>query len=243
MHAQTVPPFPLNHNGRRELKGVARKYMLGATIAGSMAWSGIFLLLLAASILFWRSQPIRDPYRIPIDVLPAPPPVDRYIPAPTLPSVRPASPRVGLPVPVPDVAAPPDVISPPAPDLPKAGEPDVGVGAPLAPPPGPTPAAGDLRPSPNAPIYVDELPEVITRVNPVYPELPKDAGVEGVVVVRAYVGKNGRVEEVFVESKFSIPMLNDAACEAVRKWVFKPAFTNNRPVGVWVAIPIRFTLH
>ena len=29
---------------------------------------------------------------------------------------------------------------------------------------------------------------------------------------------------------------------AVRGWVFKPALSNNRPVAVWVAVPVRFTL-
>jgi len=28
----------------------------------------------------------------------------------------------------------------------------------------------------------------------------------------------------------------------VRQWVFKPALSNNKPVAVWVAVPLKFTL-
>jgi len=40
----------------------------------------------------------------------------------------------------------------------------------------------------------------------------------------------------------SIPMLDEAAVTAVRQWVFKPALSQNRPVAVWVAVPVRFAL-
>jgi TonB family protein len=40
-----------------------------------------------------------------------------------------------------------------------------------------------------------------------------------------------------------IQMLDAAAVAAVRQWVFKPALSNNKPVAVWVAVPVRFTLH
>ena len=41
----------------------------------------------------------------------------------------------------------------------------------------------------------------------------------------------------------SMPMLDAAAETAVKQWVFKPALSNNKPVAVWVAVPVRFTLH
>ena len=36
--------------------------------------------------------------------------------------------------------------------------------------------------------------------------------------------------------------LTQAAVAAVRQWVFKPALSNNKPVAVWVAVPVKFTL-
>ncbi len=90
---------------------------------------------------------------------------------------------------------------------------------------------------------VDELPVPITMVKPEYPELGREAGVEGTVVVRALVGKDGRVKQAFAEPAHSVAILDGAALDAVKRWVFKPALTHNQPVPVWVSIPMRFTLH
>jgi protein TonB len=89
-------------------------------------------------------------------------------------------------------------------------------------------------------VYVEELPEVITKVSPVYPDLAREAGVDGQVLLQALVDKEGKVRDVKVVK--SIPMLDQAAINAVKQWVFKPALSNNKPVAVWVAVPVRFTL-
>jgi TonB family protein len=103
-------------------------------------------------------------------------------------------------------------------------------------------ADGDGEPLPKFGdyIYVEELPEAITKVPPVYPELARRADVEGVVLVQALVGRDGRVKDTRVVKP--IPALNEAAVAAVRQWVFKPALAGGKPVAVWVAIPVRFTL-
>jgi protein TonB len=90
-------------------------------------------------------------------------------------------------------------------------------------------------------VYVEELPEAITKVNPVYPDLAREAGVDGLVMVQALVGKDGKVKDVRVVK--SIPMLDESAKAAVRQWVFKPALSNNKPVAVWVGVPVKFSLH
>ena len=61
------------------------------------------------------------------------------------------------------------------------------------------------------------------------------------MLVQALVGKDGKVKDTQVVK--SIPMLDDAAVKAVRQWVFKPALSNNKPVAVWVAVPVRFSLN
>ena len=81
----------------------------------------------------------------------------------------------------------------------------------------------------------------ITKVNPVYPEMAREANVDGTVMIQALVGKDGKVQDMRVVK--SIPMLDDAADDAVRQWVFKPALANNKPVAVWVGVPVRFSLH
>jgi TonB family protein len=62
--------------------------------------------------------------------------------------------------------------------------------------------------------------------------------VEGTIMVQALVGKDGRVKDTKIVK--SIPMLDQAAVDCVRQWVFKPALSKNQPVAVWVAVPIRF---
>jgi TonB family protein len=90
-------------------------------------------------------------------------------------------------------------------------------------------------------VYVDELPEAIVRVAPSYPDSAREAGVDGTVLVHALVCKNGMVFTTRVAA--SIPLLDAAAVRAVEQWRFIPARIAGQPVAVWVAIPIRFTLH
>ena len=60
-------------------------------------------------------------------------------------------------------------------------------------------------------------------------------------MVRALVGKDGRVKDTRIVK--SIPMLDEAAVAAVREWVFKPALSHDQPVAIWVAVPVKFSLH
>ncbi len=95
-------------------------------------------------------------------------------------------------------------------------------------------------PGPGENVFVEELPEAIVKVPPIYPELARQSRVEGTVLVQALVGKDGRVKATRVAQ--SVPMLDEAAVSSVRRWVFRPAHTKKMPVAVWVTVPIRFTL-
>jgi TonB family protein len=125
----------------------------------------------------------------------------------------------------------PVVVAPPAPGV--TPPPPITV-APFPPPDGALPKYGDY-------VYVEELPEAITKVAPEYPTTCREQGVEGTVMVQALVGRDGRVKDTRIIK--SIPMLDAAAVAAVRQWVFKPALYQNRPVAVWVATPVKFSLH
>ena len=114
--------------------------------------------------------------------------------------------------------------------------------------PGPVEPADCLSPgqpdprSPSAPyIYVEELPEAITRVPPVYPDSAREAGVSGTVMLQALVCACGEVSDIRVVQ--SVPLLDQSAIDAVRRWYFKPAATGGEAVAVWVHIPVKFTLH
>ena len=92
-------------------------------------------------------------------------------------------------------------------------------------------------------VRVDELPEPVKQVKPGYPEIAREAGVEGLVIVMVLVGKTGRVLDARLDDKRQVPMLNDVALAAARQWVFTPALTGGNPVPVWTAIPFHFRLH
>lgn len=101
-------------------------------------------------------------------------------------------------------------------------------------------ANGSEYPDPDAFIPVEHAPELIAMAAPAYPELARDAGIEGTVLVRALVGRDGFVHEVRILE--SVLTLDDAALAAARDAVFKPALQQDKPVAVWVVIPIEFRL-
>lgn len=90
-------------------------------------------------------------------------------------------------------------------------------------------------------IYHEEIPTIVTRVMPAYPDLARQAGLEGRVTVAAFVGIDGRVKRAEVEGKASV--FDAAALAAVRQWIFTPAKTEEHPVAVWVRVPVVFRLH
>ncbi len=88
---------------------------------------------------------------------------------------------------------------------------------------------------------VEQKPELIQSVNPVYPEMARRAGLQGQVLVSFIVTKEGRVAEPKVLKGPEI--FRAAALEAVRQFRFEPAMQNDRAVAVRMTIPIRFSLH
>jgi protein TonB len=99
--------------------------------------------------------------------------------------------------------------------------------------PGALPKPGDF-------VYVEELPEAISKVPPTYPEAARKRGIDGTVLIQVLVGRDGRIHDARIVK--SIPALDAAAEAAVRQWIFKPALSKGEPVAVWVAVPIKFSL-
>jgi protein TonB len=91
--------------------------------------------------------------------------------------------------------------------------------------------------------FADELPTAVRAVKPEYPDLARQAGVEGLVLVDVLVGKDGRVMEARLDPRINVLLLNESALLAARKWVFTPAMMNQHPVSVWMKLPFRYTLH
>lgn len=88
---------------------------------------------------------------------------------------------------------------------------------------------------------VVRLPEPMFRAAPEYPAEAREKGVDGVVRTLALVGADGNIRDAYVTH--SIPLLDEAALTAVRKFVFRPMRCGGQPVAIWVVLPVRFTLH
>src|SRR5438105_4181164 len=76
-----------------------------------------------------------------------------------------------------------------------------------------------------------------------YPEIAKQAGVEGWVLVHVLVGRDGRIVDVRLDERRHVPMLDESALAAARQFVFEAATSNAHPVAAWVDVPFHFTLH
>ena len=109
------------------------------------------------------------------------------------------------------------------------------VGGPPPPPPPPPP--------PTEPVRVGGAikPPVKTRdVSPIYPSIAQSARVQGVVIIEATIGPDGRVQNARVLR--SIPLLDNAALDAVQQWEFTPTLLNGSPVPVIMTVTVNFQL-
>ena len=107
--------------------------------------------------------------------------------------------------------------------------------------------AGDAPPPPpSGPqfkfIPYDDPPRPVTPIKPVYPDIAQEAGIEGQVLVQCFIDEKGRVKETIVVKGIPNTGLNESAVQALRKTRFRPAKQRERPVGVWITIPINFKL-
>ena len=101
-------------------------------------------------------------------------------------------------------------------------------------------------PPPSGPKVVfipyDDPPVAMSPIRPLYPEIAQEAGIEGVVVVQAFIDKKGRVKETLILKGVPNTGLDEAAMEAIRKTRFRPAKQRERAVRVWISIPVNFKL-
>ena len=81
---------------------------------------------------------------------------------------------------------------------------------------------------------------LIHEVPPQYPDLARQAHIQGTVVFQAVIGKDGTVRHLQVLK--GPPMLIGAATDAVRKWRYKPSYLNGEPLEADTQIKVKFTL-
>lgn len=95
-------------------------------------------------------------------------------------------------------------------------------------------------------IPVESMPTIIGGLESIskniyYTEIAKRIGIEGKVIINALINKNGDVEDAMV-LKGLLPELDEIALTAVKAAKFNPGMQRNKPVKVWVSVPILFKL-
>lgn len=117
---------------------------------------------------------------------------------------------------------------------------------PTAPLPIPVPAPEPERIEPAGGVYNavppgGTQPEELDRVVPRYPSAARRAGVEGRVVVRGIVRRDGTIDNV--EIIRDLPYgLGESARQAVSRWRFRPASFNGEPIDVYYTVTVNFKL-
>jgi TonB family protein len=153
-------------------------------------------------------------------------------------------------------AAVPVVITATVNFMPSAGSGAIGEAAIPPPPPPPPPAKAGSAASAVAaakdaadPWYPPSIqrvggsvqpPRKVVDVRAVYPQEAQDANVQGVVIIEIVVGTDGKVTQARVLR--SIPMLDQAALDAVKQWEFTPTVLNGMLVPVVMTVTVNFTL-
>jgi protein TonB len=100
---------------------------------------------------------------------------------------------------------------------------------PPPPPPHPVRVGGDIKP-----------PAQLKKVEPIYPPIAQSARVQGIVMLQATIGPDGRVADAQVLR--SIPLLDQAAIDAVRQWEFAPTIVDGAAVAVTMSVVVQFSL-
>jgi protein TonB len=93
----------------------------------------------------------------------------------------------------------------------------------------PQPIGGDIKP-----------PVKVRDTTPTYPSIARAAHVEGIVIVEATIGPDGKVQNARILR--SIPLLDAAALDAVRQWEYTPTRLNGTPIAIVMTVTVNFKL-
>lgn len=107
-------------------------------------------------------------------------------------------------------------------------------------------APGKPSPSLLAALQPVDLPEdlsnklILQRVEPNYPAQALQAGLQGAVVLRAWIGKDGRIQDLkLIHGSL---LLGQAAYQAVKQWRYKPYLLNGQAVEAQTYVTVDFKL-
>lgn len=128
---------------------------------------------------------------------------------------------------------------------PSAGE----QGTPPSPPTG-EPPAGDTADLASAPRFtpytvaprVTNRSEVAAAVERAYPPALRAARIGGTAQVWLFIDETGQIQTVLLRESSGHPLLDEAALNVARLVRFTPPYNKDKPVPVWISIPISFVV-
>jgi len=96
--------------------------------------------------------------------------------------------------------------------------------------------------TPARPLRISQMMEgnLVHQVQPQYPSLARQAGIQGIVVLQAVIDGEGRIANLRVVS--GPPLLRAAALDAVGQWRYRPYYLNGQPIEVETQVTVNFTL-
>jgi periplasmic protein TonB len=112
------------------------------------------------------------------------------------------------------------------------------IDAPAPPPPPPPPP-----PAPQQPVRIGgqiSAPELVRRVEPIYPDIAVMAKVTGTVILEAVVATDGSVQSVKVLRP--VKFLEQASIDAVSQWRYKPLILNGVPTPFVLTVTLTFSI-
>ena len=89
---------------------------------------------------------------------------------------------------------------------------------------------------------VRSQPQMISRGDPFYPKEAIEKSIEGKVVMRLLINKEGNVIKSVVENSSGFSILDDAATVCSRELKFSPALMNSKPVDIWLSMVFNYKL-
>jgi protein TonB len=75
-----------------------------------------------------------------------------------------------------------------------------------------------------------------------YPPMLKEAGIGGRVLLWVFVDEQGKAVRSQINTSSGYPALDNTAAQIVEEMEFSPAMNRDKPVGVWIAQPIDFSV-
>jgi len=86
----------------------------------------------------------------------------------------------------------------------------------------------------------DAEQNLVKKVAPVYPPLPRQARIQGIVKIEVLISKTGTVDSYKVLNGH--PLLVQAAINAVKQWQYKPFLVDDQPVTASTVVEVPFSL-